>query len=118
MSHLWTHMQDPTSGLGMGTVATHRTRSTHLGRKDNLHALSGLAQPGTCLSLRTRRLPGGPIDLEMCLIKAFVGFSLPTVVRQNWTHQLDPLLVTADEQVSIDVPRIDDVFLRFEASLD
>ena len=31
---------------------------------------------------------------------------------------LDPLLVTADEQVSIDVPCIDDVFLRFEASLD
>src|SRR6266487_34390 len=111
-------MQHPASGQGTSTVTTHWTSGTDLSGKDNLHAFSALAQAGTGLALRTGGLPGGPIDGEMPLIETFVCFGLPTVVRQDRTEQFDPLLVTADQEVSVYIARIDDVFLRLEFSLD
>ncbi len=51
-----------------------------------------------------------PIELEVCHIKAFACFGLPTVIRQGWTQQSDPILfLTADQQIGIDVARIHDL---------
>ena len=107
MRRLRTQMQHPTGRLGARTVAAHRTASTHLRSKDHFDTLACSTPARTLVSLRASRLLAWPIELEVCHIKAFACFGLPTVIRQGWTQQSDPILfLTADQQIGIDVARI------------
>jgi hypothetical protein len=107
-------MQHPTGRLRAGTICSARAHLAGRARKDNLNAL-WIMQRGpsaTLLPLWTRRTLSLPVDLEMGGIEALIGFRLPTVIGQDRTQQPDAMvLLTADQQLGIDIAGIHELFL-------
>src|SRR5712692_4299617 len=111
MRRLRTQMQHPTGRLGPRTVAAHGTASAHLlsAKTTSRRSPARLQRELWCPCGQVARL-SWPIELEVCHIEAFACFGLPTVIRQGWTQQSDPILfLTADQQIGIDVARIHDL---------
>ena len=116
MRRLRAQMQHPIGRLGARTVAAHGTASTywHRAKTTSIRSPARLQRELWCHCGQVARL-SWPIELEVCHIEAFACFGLPTFIRQDGTQQSDPiLLLTADQQIGIDVARIHDLVFRHE----
>src|SRR6266852_3111581 len=120
LSPLRTDVQHATGRLRAGTIRSARAHRAGCACKDDLDALwITQGRPArTLLPLRARGASGLPVYLEVGGVEAFPCFGLPTVVGQDWTHQLDPMvLLTADQQGGIDIASIHDLLLRQQVRL-